>query len=117
MNEKFYHVTMALLCILIFVPSLFGMIATRLYINPYQLLPRLLLLLLLLLGALFYRWRREEKILNLIILTFWTVLFSNLHLVPMFIATRFKVELSDDLLARIDRFLGIEVPAVLIWMG
>lgn len=108
---------MASACLLFIVISAFGMNATRLYIDHYQFLPRFLLLLILLLGALFYRWRREEKLLNLVMVTFWAVLFSTLHLFPMFIATRFSVNLSDGLLARFDRALGVEVPTVLAWMG
>ena len=41
------------------------------------------------------------------------MLFSFLHLVPMFVAARMRVEPCDALLARLDARMGVEVPDVL----
>jgi membrane-associated phospholipid phosphatase len=117
MHNRLYNLIMLSFCILFTILSACGMVITRIRIDPYQFSLRVLLLLLMVLVALFYHWRGEEKLLNLVTIAFWTVLFGNLHLFPMFIAARFKVDLSDGLLAGIDHALGIEVPAILTWMG
>jgi hypothetical protein len=113
MKERRFHTTLAAvtLCVLLF--SAWGLWASGITVALPGLLLRLALLALLLVGVAFYRWRQEEKLLNLLLMCFWAVLLSNLHMIPMFLAGRQSGELSDALLARMDAALGVEVPAVL----
>jgi membrane-associated phospholipid phosphatase len=104
---------MAAISLAVVAVSIWGLYATQITVSLGQLLPRLALLVVLLAGVAFYRWRREEKLLNVILMTFWAVLITNLHMFPMFIAARQKAPLCDDLLARLDAACGIEVPDVL----
>jgi hypothetical protein len=76
-------------------------------------IPRLVLLLILLAGVAFYRWRRLERAVNLLAMTFWAVLISNLLLLPQYIAARQPAEWCDAQLARADALLGVQVPDVL----
>src|SRR5262249_26788118 len=73
--------------------------------------------LLLLAGARFYYWRRAARAVNLIWITFWTLLFGTLYQFPMFIASRAPVGMKDATLAAFDRAMGIEVPQVLRLMA
>ena len=112
-----FHLTMGCIALLFIVVSISGMYLTNLAISFGQILPRAALLAVLLAGAVFYRWRRLPRAVNLIAMTFWAVLFSFLHLIPMFVAARMRVELCDAFLAKIDARMGIEVPDVLKVMG
>src|SRR5262249_14367777 len=60
-----------------------------------------------------YRWRRAGRAVNLIRVTFWTLLFGTLYQFPMFIASRSPLGMKDSVLAAFDRALGIEVPQVM----
>jgi membrane-associated phospholipid phosphatase len=93
--------------------SAWGMHAVKLSLSASQVLPRLIVLGLLLAGAAFYRWRKLDRAVNLILMTFWYILIGNLLLLPMYILARSNVELSDAWLARMDARLGVEVPAVM----
>src|SRR5947208_1761490 len=112
-GHGFFHATMSCVAVLFVIVSVAGMVVTKLTLPLGQIAPRVLLLALLLGGAAFYRWRRLPRAVNLIALTFWAVLFGFLHLVPMFVAARMRVEPCDALLARLDARLGLEVPDVL----
>lgn len=113
MSERFFHVTMTVLALAFLGVSTFGLYATHIAIIPSQYAAKILIQCLLLLGAFFYRWRKAEKAVNLIMITFWTILFGLLYQFPMFIACRSQVPMSDSLLASADRAMGIEVPQVL----
>jgi hypothetical protein len=108
-----FHLFMTVLAVAGAALCAWGLHAARMSVPPAQLLPRLALLGLLLGAAAFYRWRRLEKPVNLILMTFWAVFFSNLLLLPMYVAARQRPELCDALLARADAALGVEVPDVL----
>jgi hypothetical protein len=116
MREGRFHATMAMVCLAVAAVSVYGTYATGITVSLSQLVSRLALLAALLAGAAFYRWRREEKLLNLLMMTFWAVLITNLHMFPMFVAARQRVELCDDRFAQFDAALGIQVPDVLAVM-
>lgn len=86
---------------------------SKLTISFSQAIPTLLLLFFLFVVAAQYRWRNEPKCFNVVMMTSWVVAITNLHFFPMYMAARQNVEMSDALLAKLDRALGIEVPAVL----
>jgi hypothetical protein len=69
--------------------------------------------LLLFLGILFYRWRRERRIVNVLTIVFWSLTFGVLYIPPMYLAARCPVPFRDDVLVGIDRTLGAQVPDVL----
>jgi hypothetical protein len=94
-----------------------GLPLTGIVVQPGQLISKALLCLSLLLVAAFYRWRREEKLVGMIMMAFWTITFGTLHLFPMFIASRSRVGLSDAVLAGFDRAMGLELPRILETMG
>lgn len=108
-----FHVTMTLACSAIVAYSIYGVHQANIDVQAASLASRAGLLLLLLGGAAFYRWRRVQPFVDLILMTFWAVLVTNLHAFPMFIVARRQVPMSDALLASLDRMLGVEVPAVL----
>jgi membrane-associated phospholipid phosphatase len=68
---------------------------------------------LLLLGILFYRWRRERRIVGLLTIVFWSLTLGVLYLPPMYLAARCPVPFQDDALASMDRALGVEVTDIL----
>jgi membrane-associated phospholipid phosphatase len=63
--------------------------------------------------AAFYRWRAEHKLYNVVVMAFWTIVITNSHFFPMYMAARNDVAMHDAVLARADSALGIEVPTVL----
>jgi hypothetical protein len=50
---------------------------------------------------------------HLMLIIFWMALSESLHFLPMYLAGRQEVSLSDDVLARWDKAIGIETPAVM----
>jgi hypothetical protein len=112
-SHRFFHLTMAAIAVLFLVGSAIGLYLTRTGVPLGQIAVRLVLLSVLLALAGFYRWRRLGKAVNLIMMAFWGITFGYLHIVPMFIAARMNVPLSDSLLARMDKAIGLEVPQVL----
>jgi hypothetical protein len=112
MKERHFHATLVVFALCVLAFSAWGLWASDITVALPGLFLRLALLALLLGGAALYRWRREGKLLNLVLMCFWAVMFSNLHMIPMFLAGRQNGEFSDGLLARIDAAVGIEVPDV-----
>ena len=66
--------------------------------------------------AFFYRWRKEEKLKNLFMVTFWAITLDCVFGLPVYIVARRQAVLHDALLATMDRRLGLEVPDVLRFM-
>jgi membrane-associated phospholipid phosphatase len=116
-SHAFFHLTMTAIAALFFVGSAIGLYLTQTRVPLGQIAVRLLLLTVLLALAGFYRWRRLGRAVNLIMMAFWGITFGYLHIVPMFIAARVNVPLSDSLLAHIDKAIGLEVPQVLEFAG
>lgn len=54
-----------------------------------------------------------DQFVDLILMTFWAVLITNLHAFPMFVLARRQMPMNDALLASLDRMLGLEVPMFL----
>ncbi len=121
MRDRFSHYTMAAICLTFVVVSVVGMRITRLYFDPHQLAWRAALLGVmvgLLFGVAAYAGRRgAESLKNLAIILAWTFVIGEVHVIPMFAIVRTGVPLRDDLLARADRAIGADVPAVMEWMG
>jgi membrane-associated phospholipid phosphatase len=97
--------------------SAYALRVNRITVPLLDLAPKVALLAALLAGAAFYRWRGEEKALNLIMTTFWAVLLGFLYVFPMYSAARQPAGWSDAALARVDAALGVEVPDVLRVVG
>jgi membrane-associated phospholipid phosphatase len=112
-RHRFFHVLMTAIVVPLALFSVYGAYAWHITVAPAQLALRGALLVLLLAAAAFYRWRRLEKAVNLILMTFWGVLLTNLYLLPEHLAARRDVPWSDALLARADAALGVTVPDVM----
>ncbi|HKI37714.1 MAG TPA: phosphatase PAP2 family protein [Gemmataceae bacterium] len=108
-----FNATMTAIAAGVLALSAWGMHAARITLPASQVVPRLALLGVLLAGVAFYRWRKVERALNLVLMTFWAVLISNLLLLSMYVAARLSAQPCDAQLARIDAWLGVEVPDVL----
>jgi hypothetical protein len=115
-DERVFTVTMVALALAFIGISVYGLYKTNIVLILNQYINRILVYVLLLAGARFYRWRRAGRAVNLIRVTFWTLLFGTLYQFPMFIASRAPVGMKDSVLAGFDRALGIEVPQVLRFM-
>jgi membrane-associated phospholipid phosphatase len=112
-SERVFHWTLAVFATVLALASGWALHLTGISVAPRPLWPRVGVLVVLAAGALFYRWRRMVRLADTILFTFWGILFSNLHCLPMFVAARQQVPLRDALLARWDTALGLQVPAVL----
>jgi hypothetical protein len=93
-----------------------GFNCTSLYLAPGPLLVRVLLLAFLLALVFFYRWRREQRLVNVLVIVTWSILFGILYALPEYVAARCRFELRDAWLAGLDQALGLEVPAILHFM-
>lgn len=109
MSDCYFHLTMIGIASGLAALSLYGLHATHVVVNLWQLVPTAMLSAALLSLAAYYRWRGVDKFVNLLLITVWAVVLSKLHLLPMFVAARMPVPPSDALLARCDRALGVEV--------
>jgi membrane-associated phospholipid phosphatase len=114
--SRSFHLLLAMVTLSTVVFSIYGTRAVKLAVPASQILLRVGLPLIPLGFAYFYRWRRVEKLKNLLIVTFWGVTLQNLSGIPIYIAARQNVPLRDDLLAELDCRLGLEVPDVLRFM-
>jgi PAP2 superfamily len=97
------------------VLSVIGLPLTHITIDWPQILPKALVLLLLALLGWFYHWRQEERLRDTLLCAFWFILLSNLYLLPMYMAARRDVGLSDDLLAQLDSLLGVEASQIALF--
>ena len=113
MKDRFFHLTMAVASLAIVTVTVFGLHARRIGVEARQFVPILSVLAFLLAGAVFYNWRRADKLANVFAMTFWAALFSNLHLLPICVVARAPVEMSDGVLAGVDRAMRLEVPDIL----
>lgn len=114
--SRFFHATMVGVVAIALAISIGGMAASGIRVQPEQLVPKLLLYSLLLAGAAFYRYRKADRLVAPLLIVFWMGLVSDLHVYPMFLAARSGAPFSDELLARADRWLGVEVTDVIAWM-
>jgi membrane-associated phospholipid phosphatase len=96
--------------------SLVGARLARIAVSPEELASRAGSWCLLLVGFAFFRWRKFDRVANFQVIAFWSLVFSNLYLIPVHIVARFPTDFHDRLLARADRALGLEVPEVLAFM-
>lgn len=70
-------------------------------------------LAMLFLGCWYFARRGDRKGYHLMLIAFWIVLTTNIHLLPMFLAGRADVDPADATLARWDRALGLEVTDII----
>jgi membrane-associated phospholipid phosphatase len=116
-GEGAFHWTLGVFAAALGLASGWALHASGITLAPAALWPRVGVLVVLGAGAVVYRRRRMARLADTILFTFWGILFSNLHCLPMFVAARQRVPLRDALLARWDAALGVEVPAVLAAVG
>jgi hypothetical protein len=64
------------------------------------------------LGIAVYRWRKERRLADVLVMVFWSLTFGALYLPLMYLAARCPVFFQDDVLSGMDRALGVEVPDV-----
>src|SRR5262249_44236087 len=107
-GEHFFHWTMTVLALGFIAVALLGFYCTSLYLAPLPLLARVLLLTFLLALLFFYRWRREQRLVNVLEIVSWSILFGILYALPEYIAARCRFELRDAWLAGLDQVLGLE---------
>lgn len=80
--------------------SLGGYLFCGLSVVPTQALPLALVLLILAAVAAQYRWGRERKCFNVVMMVFWIVVVTNAHFFPMYMAGRVNVPIVDHWLAQ-----------------
>lgn len=114
--SRFFHATMTLVVLVALTISAYGMHVSNIRVEFHQLLPKLALYALVLAVALFYRYRQADKLMSALLVVFWMGLVSDLHVYPMFLAGRQPVGFSDDLLAKMDARIGLEVTEVMAWI-
>lgn len=110
--ETTFHLAMALATAIVLVVSVLAYYFGHLAISFPQIVPKLVLMVGLLAVAFQYKWRREAKCFNIIMMVFWVIVITNCHFFPMYLAARQDVPMSDSTLAAFDRAIGIEVPTV-----
>ena len=115
-GEHFFHLSLTAVALVFVGVSVVGLPLARITVPLAPLAPRAALFGLLLLGFAYYRWRKEKKLANLLVIAFWSLVFSNLYVFPMYLAARSPVGLSDGLLAQADAAMGLTVPDVLRFM-
>jgi hypothetical protein len=115
-GERFFHLSLTAVGLVFLGVSVVALPLARLTVPLAPLVPRAALFACLLFGFAFYRWRKEKKLADLFIICFWSLVFGNLYVFPMYMAARSPVGMSDGLLAGVDRALGLEVPDVLAFM-
>jgi hypothetical protein len=115
MSRRF-HLFLSVIVALTVIFSLWEARAVKLAVPPRQVLLQVALPLVPLGFAFYYRWRREEKLKNLFVVTFWAIVLDCVYGLPVYIAARQNVVLRDALLADMDRRLGLEVPDILRFM-
>ena len=121
MRERFFHCTMAAICVVFAVISAGSMLATKLYFDPRQIASRIAILVpvaVVLFGIAAYAGRRGvDSLKNLSIILAWTFIIGEIHVIPMFAIPRTGVPFRDDLLARADHAIGVDLPTVVDWVA
>jgi hypothetical protein len=116
-DERFFHLTMAAVSSLFLVVSVRGCSLLEITLLPGPVMVRAGLIAGLFALAFFYRWRRAQRMVNVLVIVAWSVLFSALYSVPQYMAGRSSAALCDQWLARMDRSLGIEVPNIVAFIA
>lgn len=112
-TNRFFHLSMAgvsaaLLLVAIACLRFFGYELSWLDIKD-----TLLLLIPFVLAASCCWYVKADKLLQSSVLILWTALLSSLLRFPIYIADRSPVALQDAMLARIDHWMGLDIPLVL----
>jgi hypothetical protein len=114
--QALFNRTMFGLALAFAVVSVVGLVLVRATVPTLPLLVRAAPAVLVLAGIPFYRWRQVRRLEELLTAVFWSLLFGILYAAPMYLAARLPIPFQDNLLAQMDRSLGVEVPDVLSWM-
>lgn len=107
-----FHLAMIGTTLAVAAVSLLGHFYFGLHLDPRACLPLVGMLAVLALVAAQYAWRGEARCFGVVMMVIWVVLITNCHFFPMYMAARTDVPMCDEVLARCDRSLGIEVPKV-----
>ena len=116
-EERRFHVAMAIasLALVVFVAAGFSHYGISIQARQVWGVVKVLIAVLGL--AAYCRWRKFDSLREGMLVIFWALLLSNLLTLPMYVAARQPFALQDALFARMDRALGLEVPAVLRFMA
>ena len=121
MRDRFFNWTMAATCVVFAALSAVSMWATKLYFDPMQVAGRMAILVPVagfLFGmAAYAKSRGVDSIKNLSIVLAWTFVIGEIHVIPMFAVPRTGVPFRDDLLARVDHAIGVDLPTVVNWVA
>ncbi len=63
----------------------------------------------------FYRWRREPRLVDVLRSALWTLVLSNLCILPLYLPMRHPAPLADGWLGRVDHAVGFDVARVVVW--
>jgi len=102
----------ALLCIIVLSFSLMFLHHFKISINPAPVIFRSMLVTLLLVIAVIYS-RRAPRIADIARVAFWSIIFTNIFVLPIYFGIRLHIPFHDGILVAADRYLGIEVPTII----
>lgn len=111
--SRLFHGSLAFVAALTVVVSISGCWSAKISAPLGPILRPIVIASLFLPLAAFYRWRRVPKLQNLAMVTFWGISLNSLYIYPMYFVARQPAIMGDELLAKIDRALGLEVTDVL----
>ena len=108
-----FHAVMAVATVGVGLISFCAYLSSNVTVSLMQATPILCVLPILAAVAAQYRWRGEQKCFNIVMMAFWSILLTNLYIIPMYLAATVPVATNDAWLAGIDHQLGFSVPALL----
>ncbi len=115
MSPRTINYTFAAICLITLAFSLSLLNPLQIAVKPGPLLGfGALVLFLLVLTAIYAR--RDRRIAQVSRVAFWSIVFTNVFVLPIYLGIRLETPFHDNLLAAADRSLGLEVPRVLGWL-
>lgn len=121
MRERFFLRTMVANCVAFTVISAVAMHFTGLYFDPHQLAQRAAIVgsvVIAMFGlARFAEYRGSTSLRDMAIISAWTIIISQIHIIPMFAATRAGLPMRDGELAWADHAIGAYLPGIVGWVS